>query len=313
MSTTGFLTLDAVILRPPLGAIAGVLIAAGLWQGGERLARRLFGASADGLDRAACYVAAVAGVAAVSHLVACAGWQLQNVLRVLAGLLVLAGLPGVGRLLTVKRTLWEARDAFVPRWSSLSVPDVGAVLACLTALALALSALAPVTDADSLDYHIGVPLDWLRAGHVTGPPDWLTARLIGLGESLNLIGLAAGSEQFGAILQATGLAVAYAALSSVARTRDDRILAALLLMACPVLVFLIPNQKPMFIAAAAIAVMFALLARLRSGFDQSRLVLAAVCGAFAVACKVSFLFAALVGFIAALLMAYRGWGISRVW
>ena len=58
------------------------------------------------------------------------------------------------------------------------MPDVGAVLACLTALALAMSALAPVTDADSLDYHIGVPLDWLRAGQVTGrrglahgPPD----------------------------------------------------------------------------------------------------------------------------------------------
>ncbi|NIR58223.1 MAG: DUF1420 domain-containing protein, partial [Gammaproteobacteria bacterium] len=27
-----------------------------------------------------------------------------------------------------------------------------------------LAALGPVTDADSLDYHLGVPLDWLRHG-----------------------------------------------------------------------------------------------------------------------------------------------------
>ena len=312
MSGAGFLTLDTVILRPPLGAIAGVLIAAGLWQGGDQLARRLFGARADGLDRAACFIAVVAGTAALSHLVACTGWQMQTMLRVLANLLAVAGLFGLWRCLILLRATWVARDAFVPRWSSLSVSDVGGILACLTALALAVSALAPATDGDSMAIHIGVPLDWLRAGHVTGPPDWLTARLIGLGECLNLLGLAAGSEQLGAILQAAGMGVAYGGLSSVARCRDEQILAALLLMACPVLVFLIPNQKPMFLAVAAIAVMFALLARSRSEFDLLRIALAAVCGAFAVACKVSFLFVAFVGFAGALVIAHRHRAIGRL-
>ncbi len=69
------------------------------------------------------------------------------------------------------------------RWTT-----IGAVLAGFIAVALLLAALGPATDADSLDYHLGAAMEWLRAGGTTVRADWLHFRLAGLGEPLIALG-----------------------------------------------------------------------------------------------------------------------------
>ena len=78
-------------------------------------------------------------------------------------------------------------------------------LLAITGVGLLLSALGPPTDADSLDYHLGVPLDILRHHGAYPRLDWFHTRLVGLGESLNMLGLAGGTDVLGAVLQFAGL------------------------------------------------------------------------------------------------------------
>ncbi|MBI1898118.1 MAG: DUF1420 family protein [Acidobacteria bacterium] len=158
------------------------------------------------------------------------------------------------------------------------------LLSLVTLLGLSAAALGPATDADSLDYHLGVPLDWLRHGGAYPRPDWFHARLVGLGESINLLGLAAGTDCLGAVFQAAGIVVALVAVAAYAGNRRDQLLAGLVVLSCPVLVALVPSQKPQLLPAAALT-----LALVLPKSDPVRLGLAFGCTAFASACKYSFL------------------------
>ena len=309
----GFHKLDDIILAPPVGVLVGVLIAAGAWQVSHWLARRWLGLDASPLDRAASFVAVVALIAAMSHAIAFAGWHMHALLRIIGIAFACAGALGVYQLaLLLPAGLALVRNNLACLKTTSPVLLIPAALIGLTFAALAFSALGPPTDGDSILYHVAVALDWLSAGHATARPDWLPARLVGIGESVILLGLAVGVEQTSAVFQASGLLVIYVAISSLARSREDRTLAALMIAACPAMIFLVPNQKPMLLPAAAVAVMFAVLFRLRDEFDIKRIILAATCGAFAVACKLSFLFAACIGFVSALVIAGRHRAVGKV-
>ena len=123
------------------------------------------------------------------------------------------------------------------------------------------AALGPAVDADSLEQHLAVPLDWLRHGGAYPRPDWLTARYVGLGESLNMLGLAGGTDGLGAALQAAGLAVALIAVMAFAKGREDRLFAVVLVVACPIILPLITNQKPQLLPVAALTVALVIVVR----------------------------------------------------
>src|SRR5262245_50220081 len=118
-------------------------------------------------------------------------------------------------------------------------------------LALFATALGPVSDIDSLDYHLGVPLAWLRHGSATSLPEWFHARLVGVGEGLSLLGLALGGDSLGAVFQASGLVVAVIAVTAGRRRLEDRLLAMTLVTASPILLSLIATQKPMLLPAVS--------------------------------------------------------------
>jgi hypothetical protein len=62
--------------------------------------------------------------------------------------------------------------------------------------------LPQITDADSLDYHLGAPLDVIRNGGLYNRLDeWYSFRFLGLNEMLNLYGLFFYSLNFGQIFQ----------------------------------------------------------------------------------------------------------------
>jgi hypothetical protein len=299
-----FLRFEDLLLPPPLPAVVAGLMVVGVYALGAAGVRRLRGGAADPLEAAAGFVCVAALLAALVHGLAWAGMATAWTLRPIGWGLALSGAVALGRaalhrphLLAdvssrLRDTPWRMR--------------VAAGLAGVTALALVAAASGPATDADSLDYHLGVPLDWLRHGGAYPRPDWLHARLVGLGEALNLLGLAAGTDGLGAMLQAAGLGVAVVAVTSFARDARDRLFGTLLVLSAPVMTFLVPNQKPQLLPAAATTLSLVLLARRPQGLDAVGAFLALGAAAFAMACKYSFLLTGGVVMMTALVAAARG-------
>jgi len=277
---------------------------------GDRLVGRLRADLPHSLITAAGFILVTAMVAAVVHLLALAGRANLWLLRVLAWSLLSLGILELYsfRQDCLQRhwrrlvALWQEQSM----WSQATV-----ILMGLTALGFWLSSLGPPTDADSLDYHLGVPLEILRWGGALPRPDWLHAQLVGLGESLNMLGLAGGTDIWGASLQFAGLVVAVVAISSLGTTTDDKMLASIGVLACPVVAFLVPNQKPMMLPVAATTIAMILLSLRFRTMDLPTLTLAWGCAFFAMACKYSFLFSGVVVLGAGLIAAQRSRMLGR--
>lgn len=299
-----FLKLADLLAPPPLPALLAVFMVLGLKKLGSCISPRLDQASPLPLREAAAFVLVTALVATMVYVLAIAGAAYLWLLRVMAWSLAVLGLTQLSRgnwqkilqLVRRLRIVWRE----LPALGKAAVPPL-----LIAGLGLLLAAIGPPTDADSLDYHLGVPLDILRHHGHFFRPDWLVARLMGLGESLNLLGLAGGTDILGATLQFAGLVAVLAAVMTLARTDMDRIMVAVAILGCPVLIFLVPNQKPQMLPTAAATIGLILLAERFRAMDAKTLILALSCGFFAIACKYSFILTGGVLVGVALLAAYR--------
>jgi len=65
--------------------------------------------------------------------------------------------------------------------------------------------LAPITSADSLAYHITIPIYILNHGSYSSDHLWFESITGGSGEIINLLGLSFGAEMFGSLVQYSGL------------------------------------------------------------------------------------------------------------
>jgi hypothetical protein len=259
------------------------------------------------LDAAAGFVIAAATIAAIVHALALAQLSTVAVLRPIGW-----ALAGLGVIALVRHGAQIGRRVHqeaLRLWNVGAFERTGAILAVIIVVGLAAAALGPPTDADSMDYHLGVPLDWLRHGGAYPRADWFHSRLLGIAESLNLLGLGAGVDNLGACMQFGGLIGAAIALRAFASTSADRLLAWLLVAACPTVAFLVPNQKPMMLPAAATTIAIALAVRRFHDFRLGDAVLAFGCVAFAAASKISFLLS--VGFVVAICLA-AAWKSGRL-
>ena len=282
-----FLRFEQLLLPPPLAALSGLLLAVGIAGLGITGARALRGSRFEAIDGAAGSIVAAAVVGAALHALALLGLLRLPPLRILAGSLATFGLfflvrnaPALAREAAGFREHWQ-------RWPRIDRALV--VLLCVTAVGLLLAALGPACDADSLDYHLGVPLDWLRHGGALARPDWYHARLVGVGEGLDLLGLVAGGDCFGAVLQAEGAMLAALAAATLATRDRDRLLVVAMVVASPALLSLVPVEKPQVLPAAATAVALVTLVRRWNDLDRSTLALAFGCIAFAMSCKYTYL------------------------
>ncbi len=299
MATPTFLKLQDLVLAPPLPALVSMLMVAGIAYLGWHLARGLQRERAELVDVAAGFVVCAAIIAALVHGMALAQLARVAILRVLAWALAATG----GVALFVHRVPITAalRREATNLWSATRFERAGAILALLAVVGLGAAALGPPTDPDSINYHLGVPLDWLRHGGAYHRTDWFCTRLVGVAESLNMLGLAGGTDSLGACLQWSGMIAAALAVRTFATSSSDRLLAWLLVAACPSMAFLVPNQKPMMLPAAATTIAAVLAVRRYSDFRITDAVLAFGCCAFAAASKLSFLLS--VGFVALLCLA----------
>lgn len=274
-----------VVLAPPWPALIGLGISFAVLRASRWLGRWL--GRGEWVDSVSALSTVCGLVGGALHAVALAGLVHFGLLRwlgwAIAGLgwtLALAWLARQRGLPARARNLWQRTV-----WSERAL---SAVLAA-AGLGLLLLALGPATDADSLDYHLGAPLEWLRRGVLEGRQDWIHLRLTGIGEGLNLLGLAAGTDGLGALLQLLGGFGMAAALAERARDRTGRLLGAVLVLGAPVLLALVSTQKPQLLPATGVAAAGLLLWD-RRPLRPGDFVLA--CGAlgFALGCKYSFLF-----------------------
>jgi hypothetical protein len=172
-------------------------------------------------------------------------------------------------------------------------------------MALFGAVLGPATDADSLEYHLGAPLDWLRYGGAFARTDWFHARLAGLGEAINMLGLAMGTDNLGAIFQAAGFVVAIVGVTTFATARSDRIFGILCVAACPVILPLVTAQKWQLFPAAGLTVSLVLVVDRLRRFDHITALWVFGCAAFAAGSRYTFLLSAGMVVLIALWVAYR--------
>ena len=298
-----FLRLQDYLAPCPLPALLAILMVFGVKYLGTRLIRSL-PPPPHPLQTAAGFILAAALLAAAVHLLALVGLAYHWLLRIMAWSLAAGGILELSRI--NKAQLLRLYDQAAAMFRDQSLWGKAAcVLLAVTLTGLLLGALGPPTDADSLDYHLGVPLDILRHHRAYPRPDWLFARLAGLGESLNLLGLAGGTDILGAALQFAGLVALLQAVNTFARNNRDRLLVSMLVVSCPVVAFLVLNQKPQMLATAATTVAIFLIAQRFRNIDRPTLLLSFGCVLFAIACKYSFLITGAIVLAAGMLAARR--------
>ncbi len=171
------------------------------------------------------------------------------------------------------------------------------VIGFLILSALFLNVLAPPTDADSLGYHLGAAFNFIREGALKPRYDWFHYRLSGLGEILNMIGLSAGTDNFGAVLQFSGLLAILCSLCSYIKKDENRILFFLLIVSSPVLMFLVPNQKPQLLHGAAILIASVYITGKKGALKRNEFILVTAAVLFGMAGKYSFYIPGVIIFI----------------
>lgn len=304
-----FWKLEDFLLPLPLPAIVAVLMVCGFKYLGSRLIRQLHIESPPPIQSAAAFILVVAGVGEAAFLLSWAGvayyWLLRTIAWSLVGLglveLSTAGRKWLTQICSQIKSIYR-EQAF---WGKAAL-----IFSGITGAGLLLAALGPPTDADSLDYHLGVPLDILRHHGVFPRADWFFARMTGLGEYLNMVGLAGGTDILGACLQVAGMVLAIVAVTVPAKDNLDKILLAMAVIGCPVMAFLVPNQKPLMLPAAATTIAIILLAQRYQNVDRLTLAFSFGCACFAMSCKYPFLLSGAVVVGVGLWIAHRS-GLLR--
>ena len=117
--------------------------------------------------------------------------------------------------------------------------------------------LAPIKNADSLDYHIGIPLYILNNNEYPGYKFWMHFTKSGSGELLNTVGLFIRAEQFPSLVQFSGI-LSISGLLKQNKAKYNN-LYLLLFLSCPVLILLVSSAKPQLNFIGSSALIFTLI------------------------------------------------------
>jgi len=129
-------------------------------------------------------------------------------------------------------------------------------LVLFTILALFFLSLSPNTHGDSLGYHFVVAKKLLSSGKYFADITHFHSLLAGSGEILIAIGLFFGSEQFGSLIQFSGLVSIFGIFKKI--DNKSKYYYFLLILTTPVILFLTSTAKPQLFHICASAVVFSL-------------------------------------------------------
>lgn len=256
--------IDSYVLPPPLSALVSVILLAGCDAIGLAMLRACGLCSPDS-PRWHRWQAPIAGAMVLAvglYPLALVNLTPLGLMRATAGLVATFGIVNV----VASARAWSRRPSI-----AAEVDDGRSrfwlLLLILLLIGAAFMSLGPPTDSDSLDYHLGVPVGLLIHGGLPYTPEWFHSRLAGSQEMLNAMGLAGGTDNFGAVLQFAGM-VGIAALlvfadsegqsGSAALKQRVRLMAAVVALSAPTMVSLIA-QKPQLLPIAMTSLALALV------------------------------------------------------
>ena len=136
--------------------------------------------------------------------------------------------------------------------------NTGSVLILFLILGYFLLALAPITNADSLDYHIGVPLYVINNNEYPSYQFWMHFLKSGSGELLNAVGLIIKAEQFPALVQFSGIL----SICGILKHQKNKVynnIFLLLFLSSPILILLVSSAKIQLNYVAASSLLFSLI------------------------------------------------------
>ena len=119
--------------------------------------------------------------------------------------------------------------------------------------------LGPITDADSLDYHLGVPLHIINNSEYPSFKFWLHFPNSGSGEILNTLGFFVKAEQFSSLVQYSGVLSIGGVLLKKSGLKNVKMIYPLIILSSPVLLFLVFGAKVQLNFVAASTLIFCLL------------------------------------------------------
>ncbi|MCW7471380.1 DUF1420 family protein [Leptospira kanakyensis] len=232
--------LDNYLLDPPFSALVAIILLLGLESFG-RFSQRFLWEEYYIENRWLRYQNTVFGLLLLSIIIypiALFGIYLNYVLYSIGTLLIILGLIRFGQKIYLIQ--------FSEFTRILKKTNILEIVILIFLLFYALVALGPVTNADSLHYHIGIAIETLNFGHFPICQEWFHCRLAGSGEVLNALGLAFGSEQFGSLLQFASLVSIYGLVRFYKSPTNDKLgrFFGLVILTSPVLLFLVPSSKP---------------------------------------------------------------------
>ncbi len=280
-----FLTYKDVISPPPLPAFTAILLVLGFKYVSDFTYKYILKTNMELIEKSASFLLVLGIASGVIPLLSLIFGISIIAIKLLSYLIVFFGILEAIRIIKNSNKLSKLYYLFFEQtiFYRICIIITGVIL-----LGLFLSALGPPTDADSLDYHLGAPLEYLRNGFISPRYDWFHYRLSGSGEILNMIGLAAGTDSFGAVLQYSGLIIILFSLIQFVKTKENKLLFSLLILSSPVLLFLIPNQKPQFLPSAAIIIALIMVVQKKNDLRMKDIVLAAGCIFVAMASKYTY-------------------------
>ena len=228
---------------------------------------------------------------------------------VLLGLGNISTLRIVGILLIIMGlyTLLNSRKSiivnFAQSYSIVKRSNFSVKLIILLLLSFFIISIAPITNADSLDYHIGVPLSILRQGSFTWQPTWFHQGLSGIGEYSILLSLALQTEQYSTILQTASI-FSILGLFYFDRKNSNRIpngyrsLLILIFLSVPVLLFLSSSPKPQLIGVALSSFLFVNIVINKINLSLKNLFILSCLLFYIIGIKLNFIFSSFILFIA---------------
>jgi len=160
----------------------------------------------------------------------------------------------------------------------------------------AILCLTVPTDADSLNYHLALPVDILNTGSLWFNKDYLCFRMAGFGEMINILGVANGCPQLGAFLQILALILVIAAFLDFV-PNENKLLLLTAILAIPVLLFLLPNQKHQFTGILATSLSFFIVSRQQHLLTKQTIFLLVLALLLAAGIKYSFFISAALIFL----------------
>ena len=260
-------SIDQVILQPPFSAMISILLILGLdFIGFNILKKMRFFSNKDAIwIRWQAPVVGAMFLALILYPLALANLSSRTFFQIIAFFVFSVGFFHFFNKLKV---FFKKRGKLMEFWNYFRLQSCFSNMLFFILFGMGLVAMGPATNADSLDYHLGVALSILNNGGMPNAPEWFLGRLAGNGEVLNALGLSVGAEQFGSLLQYVSLLGIVGMFLFVRGARNklnysfDRNILNLISLgtfSAPVLLFLTSSSKPQMWPIAMTTFAFVLL------------------------------------------------------